>query len=143
MTNHEGAKVAIDDAMVERGVAAHCCANPECIRKVLEAALNPPPDPEIAVSQAMLDAGNEAWNLHAIVLPGCSARSDACDSIIRAIYRAMHKVWERERRKAEPAQCEHVWKDGTWTQTPSFVNGYTTSWTPEILHRCDKCGATR
>lgn len=54
-------KHEITDAMVERGMAAHCCSNPECIRKVLEAALNPPDDGWL--TQAQLKAGCDAVKL--------------------------------------------------------------------------------
>ncbi len=43
--------VKITDEMVERAARAHGS---------LEAALNPPPEPEIPVSEGILDAGCEA-----------------------------------------------------------------------------------
>jgi hypothetical protein len=60
-------------------------------RAILTAAITP--EPEIEVTEAMLDAGNEAWNQCSKDLePSEAARNKYLDNIMRAIYRAMVKA---------------------------------------------------
>ncbi len=63
------------------------------MRHVLEAALNPPQEPEIVVTKEMQNAANDASQVDYGV--GDSKLYFA------AIYRAMHA--------ARPKECEHVW----------------------------------
>lgn len=95
-------KIQITDEMVERAHAelstvsiepgvAHGGVtlghSKECVRKALEAALNPPPEePDIPVSEGMLEAGYEA-----------SARGwNTMHLRNAAIYRAMKKARRKE-----------------------------------------------
>ena len=96
----------IDDAMIDRfDKAAKVAGNTgenrllypppdirDVIRAGLEAALSPKPEPEIEVTEAMLEAGNEAWNKVTDASPSESKRHETYDKAMRAIYRAMVKA---------------------------------------------------
>ena len=88
--------IEITDEMVKRGCdwyygtdSQALFHNRETMRKILEAALNPPPEPEIVVTHEMAIAG-QALALKA-------RNQGACGDadlwvLVKAIYRAMRKL---------------------------------------------------
>jgi hypothetical protein len=97
----------IDEDAIKRAQAVylHCTTQPlsrRTTKEMLEAALTP--EPEIEVTEAMLDAGNEAWNQCAKDLePSKAARNNYLDNIMRAIHRAMVKAAPAGAKSAPPA----------------------------------------
>lgn len=86
-------KIEITDEMVERGIAAESVmrkSSRDRVRAVLDAALNPPPEPEIEVTEAMERAGTKAW-MEWMQVPNPTGEVYGCAHV----YRAM----ERQRRK--------------------------------------------
>lgn len=64
------------------------------MRKALEAALNPPPEPEIKVTEGMLKAGDVAY---------FQATREAFDGGLRAILPAIYRAMESTRMKEQAA----------------------------------------
>ena len=98
-------KIEITDKMVERAAMmfkAHpqqvvCDAHRLRARQVLEAALNPPEEPEIPVSEAMKEAGRIAWHVRDDY--GCNWASYNGPEFI---YRAMEKARRKEEAERIP-----------------------------------------
>lgn len=103
----------ITDAMVDRACAAgNNGTGREIMRAMLEAALNPPPEPEIPVSEAMIDAGNAA-----------TGGGDGRRAYIANIYRAMERQRRAELPPTEsPAASNGVYGDSIQTR-PEYVQG--------------------
>ena len=98
----------ITDEMVDRAVAKARTIKGIPIhheyRAILTAALTP--EPEIQVTEAMLNDGNEAWNQCSKDLdPSSAARNEYLDKIMCAIYRAMVKAAPKGAKDARQADC--------------------------------------
>ena len=112
-------KVEITDEMVNRAwmkiPEGPDCLDKLVLRAALDAALNPPPEPEIVVTDEMLKAGVDTYPESMRLDPSTRTMAElACGRIYRVmaklacgrIYRAM----ERERRRAEKAaQIPRAW----------------------------------
>ncbi len=72
-------KVALSAARKATGVTAWCVHS--AVRAGLEAALNPPAEPEIVVTEEMADAGAKQWR---------NASGDYAGAV--AVYRAMRRL---------------------------------------------------
>lgn len=87
----------ITDAMVERACAAgNNGTGREIMRVMLEAALNPPPEPppkpEIPVSEAMIKAAIAEWNIGNMK----SCKYTTSEAFLAGAYRAMERVRRAE-----------------------------------------------
>jgi hypothetical protein len=90
-------KIVITDAMVERAILKWKSISGmpvfHEVRDIIAAALNPPAEPEVVVTQAMMDAGRDAY---------CAYQSpQPLNNLCAAIYRAMHAACLKE------LKCEH------------------------------------
>jgi hypothetical protein len=102
-------KIEITDAMVERakivlvdgGLLSHGETVESHARRILSAALNPPPEPEITVTKEMLVAGACAYN--GFLMMNQPIKRDDLASVggVSAAYRAM--------RALEPKPERPVW----------------------------------
>lgn len=97
-------KIEITDEMVERflkagGTYQSGKSAQQCIREGLEAALNPPAEQEIPVTQEMLNAGHGAYNGDH---PNVWAR-------ISSIYRSMRRL---EPPTPRGQTFKNTWGDG-------------------------------
>ena len=94
-TRDEMTKIEVTDEMVERFCDYVNTHEGYAYRDALEAALNPPPEPEIVVTEEMVNAGRSTY-------PGTLPKDLATVAMIneacRRIYRAMRKL----EPKAEP-----------------------------------------
>jgi len=108
-------KIPIDDAMVERAVEAYSAGSEGSdyfMRCALEAALNPPEEPEIVVTEEMKEEGRKQvrylaqYNLAAqksgVFLEGGSGSIEPSDSEI--IYRAMRRLEPKRETAADAVQ---------------------------------------
>lgn len=101
-------KIQITDEMVERAYKQHPHAGTwkddrvsqryakATIREMLEAALNPPEEPEIPVSEGMIAAGAEAWNEQCGVDYYEEPPTNEEKANLAALYRAMEKARRKE-----------------------------------------------
>lgn len=95
----------------------------EIMRTMLRAALNPPKDPEIDVTESMYSAAE------ANGAAGWPSR------VIASVYRAMHAV---RPKTIESGWCKHDWRSATLAYaSDKYLNRPTI-----YLHYCATCGAT-
>lgn len=131
-------RVEITDEMVLRGVKYYYgdyqktkvvdISNHDTIRKILEAALNAPEEPEIPVTRAMHEAGMNTLHLHNWI--------DGSPNLF-TIYRAMHRVALEEQKAKEPQPFAAV----TGYPEGSFSSSQQATSTPGIKHvRSDEMG---
>lgn len=138
----------VDDAMIDRfdSAAKEAAGTPrdhalypppdwrEVVRAGLEAALAPPPPPEVEVTREMADAGGEEWRrcqkIKEVANKGwCGEIGWSTNDFATRIYRAMRALEPRKE-----AKCEHHWTDDT---------AYELGGPLVRIWRCRKCGVER
>lgn len=119
----------ITDAMVDRACAAGNHGTGRGIMRVmLEAAMNPPPEPEVPVSEAMIDAGLAAYPIEDSRFPRL-IRTPWSASMVTLIYRAMERA-----RRAEPPSSENT------TQAVYAASNQAQKKAAQAFTICPECG---
>ena len=126
--------LVIDDAMVlrvsqflaKRGLCFLAPGDPD-IRTLLEAALTPPAEPEVVVTDTMVKAGVTAVYDRPEAEPDRGYMAGSVERVYRAMQAARPKP-------VEPPEHKHSW---SWTGAGGGGSG------PSTLHENCHCGATR
>jgi hypothetical protein len=99
-------RIEIDEAMISRAARLLGCGSPhnrEDVRRALDAALNPPPEPEITVTDEMAAVGQK-WFID-MVRRGALGDGELW-WLAKNVYRAMRKL--EPGQKPNPIQPEDV-----------------------------------
>ncbi len=116
-------KVVVTDEMVERflrAVPGAVAPSFNATKLALDAALNPPAEPEIVVTQEMALAGEDVL----VERRGCGMMMV---NVAADVYRAMHKL--------APSACSHAWTIG-WGGGGADGKGRS-------ARQCSKCGLVK